>query len=475
MRLGRRPLSAPAVALLAAAVLFALFVVNVLMLAGIQASRSWISRTRQAHALLSAIRGSLADAETGQRGFLLTGRADYLQPFQLAAGAIPASLADLKRLTIDDPAQKPDVAELESLATRKLDELRGTVELYRRGETAAALAIVRSDQGKALMDGARRVITEMRSHEDRRLEDRTMKARRKLDLALWIDGGAGIGLLALGFVLFTINRDMARREELEKALREAASFQEQFVAILGHDLRNPLGAISMAALRLQGADLPEALAKSVAHVSSSAGRIRRMVDQLLDLTRARLAGGIPVQPRPDTDLGEIARGAIEELRSANPGADLRVDSATVVRGSWDPDRMTQVVSNLAANAIQYGVGPIEVRVSHAGASAVLEVHNAGAPIPPDLMPRLFEAFHRSTDDSGGRRGGLGLGLFIAERIVIAHGGKITVRSTAREGTTFTVELPADGPPRALLQPALPPPAFAASMPASSTKLPSRRT
>jgi signal transduction histidine kinase len=169
-----------------------------------------------------------------------------------------------------------------------------------------------------------------------------------------------------------------------------------------------------------------------------------LVDQLLDLARARQAG-IPVNPTPETDLGEVVRTVVEELRAANPRAEIRVNSDEPIPGAWDPDRLAQVASNLVGNAIVHGTGPVEVRVRRSGSDAILEVHNDGPPIPPDVLPRVFEAFQRPSGAVTAPGDGLGLGLFIAERIVAAHHGNIVLRSDAREGTIFVVTLPASLP------------------------------
>jgi signal transduction histidine kinase len=437
--------SSPLVALLAAGMLFALFLANVLTLATIRGSRGTTARARQLQSVLSRASSALLDAEIGQRGYLLTGRLDYLEPFNRAVSSLPPSLAEAKRLTADDPTQQRDLKETERLARLELDELRRSIDLYQRGQVVAAMAVVRSSQGKIIVDGARRAIDELRVREDQRLEERIAHTRRRWDLAMWIDFGAGLGLVALGFILFSINRDIGRREVLERALRESAAFQEQFVGILGHDLGNPLAAISMATATLQRREaLTDRQAVTVGRIAASTQRMIRMVSQLLDLTRARLAGGIPVQPKPDTDLRDVVAGAIEELHTAHPEAELRLEAAERVRGPWDPDRLAQVVSNLVANAILYGVGPVAVRVMKVDTLAVLEVHNGGPPIPAEILPRLFEAFHGSAAAAGRPAKGLGLGLFIAERIVAAHDGEIDVHSAEGDGTTFTIKLPSKG-------------------------------
>jgi signal transduction histidine kinase len=348
----------------------------------------------------------------------------------------------VKRLTRDDAAQGASIAELEWLISAKLGELQKTIELYEAGQPAAALAIVQSDQGKSIMDSARRAIGQIRTRADELLQERTAKARRTFVLAMWIDGCAGLGLLALGGMLFRINRDLARRKALEKELREVLAFQEQFVGILGHDLRNPLGAISMSAeLLLRSGALPEQQSVSAKRISTTAARMNRLVAQLLDLTLARRAGGIPIEARNETNLSQVVTGAVEELRAAHPAADIQLVAAADVLGRWDADRIAQVITNLVGNAIAYGTGPVHVRVSDGRASALLEVHNGGPPIAADRLPRIFEAFRRAGDDRGTPARGLGLGLFIAEQIVAAHGGKIEVRSGDSEGTTFSVRLP----------------------------------
>jgi signal transduction histidine kinase len=165
-----------------------------------------------------------------------------------------------------------------------------------------------------------------------------------------------------------------------------------------------------------------------------------MVDQLLDLTRARRAGGIPVQRRAETDLVQVALRATEELRSANPQAKVIIAAPEPVLGSWDSDRLMQAVSNLVGNALLHGRGLVDVRIHGTTTDAILEVHNGGPAVPDEIRDRLFQAFHGGAHTGAGRSG-LGLGLFITERIVHAHGGRIDVSSTHVNGTTFTVRLP----------------------------------
>lgn len=431
-------------AFLAAALLLTLIVVNLITLEQITSSRPLIAHMRAAQALLLQTRTALVDAETGQRGFLLLGDRLYLEPLARAERSLPETLAALEKLHVDDASRRGRIEELERLASAKLMEVHETIDLYEKGQPGAALAIVQTSKGKSVMDEVRRLIAELQADEDQQVEQRTANARRSLEVAMWIDAGAGLGLLVLGALLYAIYRDISRREALEAALRDSARFQERFVGILGHDLRNPLNAISVGADLLLRKDVAVQDPKTIARrIASSAGRMRRMVDQLLDLTRARLAGGIPVQPRPGTNLVDVARGAVEELRVAHPEAQLTLHVGAQIEGEWDADRIAQVVSNLVGNAISYGAGaPVEVEVRGGTSAAILEVHNGGSPIPPEVLPRIFDPFRRAAQGGAAVTEGLGLGLFITKEIVLAHGGTIDVVSAPPEGTTFRVILPA---------------------------------
>jgi signal transduction histidine kinase len=167
----------------------------------------------------------------------------------------------------------------------------------------------------------------------------------------------------------------------------------------------------------------------------------RMIEQLLDLTRTRHGGGIPIDPRP-VDLAEVARRIVDELEIAYPEhtLNLTVDARAQTIGEWDPDRLAQVVSNLVGNAIHHGRvdHPIEVCIGDDGNAVTLVVHNMGEPIPAHYLPVIFDPFQGT---KGARRKGLGLGLFITKQILLAHGGQIDVESNPTRGTTFTVRLP----------------------------------
>jgi PAS domain S-box-containing protein len=259
-----------------------------------------------------------------------------------------------------------------------------------------------------------------------------------------------------------VTRDLTERRQAEEdrrvlaartaALEEKAriqEFQERFLAILGHDLRNPLASIDMGAALLRQREKDPVVTRILDRMNASSRRMSRMIEQILDLTRSRLAGGLELHRRA-MDLHGTLSAIVDELRTAHPSRAIELRSASA-RGVWDPDRLEQLFSNLIGNAIVHGDPDksvtIDVRVEP-GAIEV-EVHNDGPPIPEQLQAALFNPFRRGERESRtAKTEGLGLGLYISHEIVVTHGGTIDFRSSSPGGTTFTVKLPfvSDGGP-----------------------------
>ncbi len=234
-----------------------------------------------------------------------------------------------------------------------------------------------------------------------------------------------------------------QREHVETLLmdeRAASELREQFIAVLGHDLRNPLAAISMGATLLQRkADDPTAVVTAAARIERSAKRMSSLIDDVLDFARGRLGGGIGVQFAETRTLGDSLEGVTAELREAHPDREIRstIDVDGLLR--CDPDRIQQLLSNLLANALSHGRAgtPVTVDARLDGDDALIEVHNEGEPIPADRMHKVFEPFWRRT--AAGE--GLGLGLYICSQIARSHGGHLTATSSAERGTNFIARLP----------------------------------
>ncbi len=228
-----------------------------------------------------------------------------------------------------------------------------------------------------------------------------------------------------------------RAEEARRELEALAEFREMFIGMLGHDLRSPLGAIVISAgVLLRRDHLDENDAEAVARIIRNSHRMSRMIGQLLDLTRARLGGGLPIEPKP-SDLREVLQNVVDELE-----VPIQLELEGELTGTWDEDRLAQVVSNLARNAVEHATPGTAVIVKGRveGAGVVVEISNLGDPIPADVLPFIFEPFRRARQREKSASGNLGLGLYIAHQLVLSHGGTLDAKS-ADGTTTFVMRLP----------------------------------
>jgi len=236
-------------------------------------------------------------------------------------------------------------------------------------------------------------------------------------------------------VFFELARE---RQEVSQALH----LNEMFVGILGHDLRNPLGALMMGADLLARQLVDEAQLGTLRRMTAAGQRMTAMIEQLLDLTRARLAGGIGLWcARKHLDVGKLVRRAVDELRATNPDREIVFEADGDCTTWGDPDRLLQLFSNVVGNAVHHGTRgtPISLSVAGGEREIVIRIRNGGV-IPSELLPAIFEPFRGRTTSSS-RPGGLGLGLFISQQIARAHDGDIGVDSSSTSGTVFTVRMP----------------------------------
>lgn len=254
--------------------------------------------------------------------------------------------------------------------------------------------------------------------EDRnRYERELMNARKKAD-----------SLLAAEF-------------DAQNLLRDRALFAEQMVGIVSHDLRNPLSAILMG-VQLLGRTENERRTRVLGHVRDSAERARRLIEELLDFTQARIGTGLSVK-RQRIDLHQVTARTLDELMLAFPDRVIAHEAQGEAQCIADADRLAQLIGNLVSNAATYGRSgtPIVVRSAIDTGTASVAVHNEGDPIPSGMLANVFEPMVRGATSSDTVRS-VGLGLFIVREIAKAHGGEMAVASSAAEGTTFTLRFPA---------------------------------
>ena len=241
--------------------------------------------------------------------------------------------------------------------------------------------------------------------------------------------------------------DQSLAESIAEFDQNVEQAKEMFLAILGHDLRTPIGAIySSASFMLETDELKEPHVTLLNRMKQSATRSMHMVGDLLDFTRSRLGGGIPLS-RKHVNMGKIVHDVVDEISALPPGTKVQVDTRDAQDGEWDEARLSQALTNIIGNAVEHSQSgsDVTVDVRSDGDDVAIAVHNHGVPILPSDLDGIFNPMKGQADNQyrkkSGPTGNLGLGLYIAERIVDAHEGRIAVESSHEKGTTFTIHLP----------------------------------
>jgi len=282
------------------------------------------------------------------------------------------------------------------------------------------------------------------------------RALRSSVLSLWAEA-------LRGDVHPTHMEDVTRfNEAIDQALAESVAryelmvkqTQNMFLAILGHDLRNPLGTVvTGSSFLMQALDIPPKYILVATRMFNSARRMSKLINDLLDFTRTHLGPGIPIRVRQGS-LAAVCEEVVNELRTSHPEQLIDLTMPSHLDAIFDEGRMAQVLSNLIGNAIQYGrlETPVRVSMRASGADVIIDVNNQGTPVATEKLAAVFDPMvriaagaHAADGDSASsnyiERTSLGIGLYISRQIVQAHGGTISLVSTQAEGTTFTVTMP----------------------------------
>ncbi|MFL5599318.1 MAG: ATP-binding protein [Gemmatimonadaceae bacterium] len=272
------------------------------------------------------------------------------------------------------------------------------------------------------------------------------RALRASVIRLWSKGrGEATAVDLVDLTRFNEAIDQSLAESITRFTQDLDKSKEMFLAILGHDLRTPIGAVMTSArFMLETNELPEPHQTLTSRIVSASTRMNHMVGALLDFTRSRLGGGIPVAPAR-MNMGKVVHDVVDEISAAHPGRTIKLDARGSLTGNWDCARITQVLSNLIVNALEHGGERTVVNVAvHGDATEVsVAIHNRGPSIPGEELDGIFNAMKRRSLEprATGPTANLGLGLYIADQIAQAHKGRIDVESSEESGTTFTVHLP----------------------------------
>jgi signal transduction histidine kinase len=269
------------------------------------------------------------------------------------------------------------------------------------------------------------------------------RALRASVLKIWAKAGGGTTAADLtDLTRFNEAIDQSIAESVARYTRQTKTATDLFIGILGHDIRNPLGTIVFSTEHLVRSG--QLTRQAAAPIANAAVRIKGIIEQVVDFTRAQSDGIMPLVRSPGNLAEQVAK-IVQETQVRHPGRTIRLEGPAHLQGSWDEARIGQLLSNLLANALLYGLqdAAVSVRTWDTPQAAGFSVHNEGQPIAPADRERIFEPLQRGVQNREGRpeASGLGLGLFICREIVRSHGGVLEVDSTEAEGTTFSVSLP----------------------------------
>ena len=337
-------------------------------------------------------------------------------------------------------ADGPALAALrEDVAATRADQ-EAALALADAGALDRALALRGGGAGRAALERAKARIDELELAVERLARERQEGWGRRVRLSRAVFLAADVVLLVLIALAARLVRDEVRaREENEAGRDRALALQQRLMAVVSHDLRNPLTGILAAGWALSRARLQEGEAQLARRIVVAGRRMERLIRDLLDWSRLHGGGGIPVSVC-DGDVADVCRRVTEEMSDAHAGR-IRLEPTGDTRAVFDQDRLEQIVANLVSNALKYAPGdaPVHVGISGEAREVVIAVRDDGPGLPPEVRAELFEPFRRGSGSAGD--GGLGLGLFIVRTLAEAQGARVEVETEPGRGTTFRVNVP----------------------------------
>lgn len=428
-------------------------------------ANGWVEHTYQVKNNLDELLLQLAEAETDQRGYLLTGDTHYLERYQTAVKAITREIQELRKLTLDNSLQQHRLVNLEPLVFTNLAELQKIINQRRSKGSDVTLALIQNHLANALTDEIQQIVREMATTENDLLQKRSASAQSSArSTTLVIALGSILAATVVALAIFTLNQDINKRvvveeklktlnEELEQRvtnrtqqLEEANRARDEFLSILSHELRTPLNAMLGWSRLLQTGNLNEAKkAQAIEIIERNAQSQAQLIEDILDVSRI-IQGKLRLHVRPVQPV-TVIEAAIDAMRPAADARSIRIQavldsSAGPISG--DPDRLQQVMWNLLSNAIKFTPkkGRVQVRLERINSHIEITVSDTGQGISPDFLPYIFDRFRQENSTSTRAYGGLGLGLAIVRQLVELHGGTVQAFSSGEgQGSTFTVNLP----------------------------------
>lgn len=391
--------------------------------------------SRQALIAVDAALISLLDAETGERGYIITGDDAFLEPYAEARQRLNAILVELESLVRDDGRQLGTLRELLPIVSRQLERLELVVGLVAAGQDGQVAELFSGDQGRVLMEEIRGYLRTMRARELASLEENISAANN----AGRFIGVASIALtvatLAIIGWLFIV---LQRRHESEH-LRAMAAAKDEFVGFVSHELRGPIAVIAGNARLMEHAQDEGASAESLAEITDSAKRIEDIMDTLLQLASAESGESLEVEP---VLVQRIVQRSAEIHRRRYPESAVQVTAPDELPPAvGNRQALEQVILNLLSNASKYGEegSVIDLAASQSDSSITVRVLNRGGALDGETFSHVFEPFFRGPA-SAASRPGIGLGLTVCHRLVAAQGGRMFARALPEGGAEFRFDL-----------------------------------
>ncbi len=431
-----------------------------------------VSHTQSVLTQMALILTTVDEAETGQRGYILTGQSAYLQPYDKARTQLPDQLARLQTLFSGESDQQQHLATLRLMIGAKLSELQQTVALRQQGETGAALSIVLTGRGQQEMDAIRSQLGVMQASEEASLTARRAGVEASLDTAavtLVVATLANFCLLVgifLVLIRFMGEREqhLAEEQQARQKAEAAVELRDQFLSIASHELKTPVTSMLATTQILERRLTRDHLLddrnqKAFTTVDNQITRLVRLLDTMLDVSR--IDHGQLLLSYTSVDLVSLIAEIVDDVQQTTTRHCLQFESPlSTLLVEADPLRLEQVTRNLLNNAVKYSPegGNISVRLEATTLpdraaeqdppqdvvsvpAAIIQVHDSGIGIPKEAQAHLFGRFYRAPNAATGHVTGLGIGLHVAKEIIQLHGGDITVDSDEGAGATFTIRLP----------------------------------
>jgi signal transduction histidine kinase len=430
---------------LASAILFSVGVFSYLRMIQTDVDQHWVAHTHAVRAEIEVLFADLANAETNQRGYIITGQENYLTSYREAVEDAHGDYDSVRNLTSDNSTQQASLKNLAALMALRLTQMEEGIRARQIHGAPAGIIAVSYNSETGIMDKLRAVIGAMLNEEDRLLAVRTSAAEtssRRMKFIIVF--GYALAFVFLVAACMVVHHEMENRRFADQAaaqrsaeLEVANKELEAFCYSVSHDLRTPLRGIdgfSQALLEDYGSGLARGAQDHLRRIRAAAQRMGRLIDDLLNLSRYTRA---EIQKEP-TDLAEIGRKVAAELRQSQPQRDAQVVIAPELRCQSDPQLMRVVLENLLGNAWKFTSKIPQARIefgkTNNNGSSAFYVKDNGAGFNPAYASQLFGAFQRLHGVA--EFPGTGVGLATVQRIIRRHGGRIWAESAVDEGATF---------------------------------------